>query len=726
MSALSQHKPSVLETTVSLIKKPVNYAATKLRNIGRRFFSRRKSLHLANHNLQKNAFSWSDVLFRYNTYCLAGSFYTEHVNQNLKCTISIYFLDKEGNAVDMSESDIGLPYDPKLGFHKTITCTEHWNDFFIYFSAPNKKRTTKIVIRQDNQTLPEVFLISHTSIERVRGNHKNLSKVFNTFVDRYFNNQRVTTQDMEKFFDEFKNSFDDPTYFFKVILNQMRPRLPYAARHLGYVLLQKNLTDANFPKHLYFLYNRSGSITEKAKVMQELVNKSYLPNDFLMQRSLEEQSLLSNGLELNLEQHTPIYKPEKSVLYLLHNSLPYNSGGYATRSHGLIKGIANHNLFSIRGLARSGYPKDRSMHISKKLEFPLPESTSFEDIEYKIMSQDINKDLTLVKPYVDFFTNEIVEQAKKYKPAIIHGASFYPNGMAAIQAAKKLGIKSVYEIRGLQEITKISKEHFWEQTDQYQFHARLEAQALQNADASFTITKALKQLMISRGVTKEIHVVPNAVNIDKFKPLQKNFEFLKEMKIEADEVVIGYVGSVVEYEGLDDLLVACKNLVNKNIKFKLLVVGDGVFLPSLKRLTKTYGLKNYVIFTGRVPHGEVQKYMSIIDITPFPRKPYLVCEMVSPLKPFESLATQKTVIVSSCAALEEIIQHEKTGLVFKKANTDDLTEKLLALIQNTALRTQLAENGYKWVCENRSWKSVSKIVTDVYDDLYKQIQSEQK
>ena len=155
-----------------------------------------------------------------------------------------------------------------------------------------------------------------------------------------------------------------------------------------------------------------------------------------------------------------------------------------------------------------------------------------------------------------------------------------------------------------------------------------------------------------------------------------------------------------------------------------MIVGDGGFLNQLKRLTKNNGLSQQVIFTGRVPHAEVQKYMSIIDIMPFPRKPYLVCEMVSPLKPFESLASQKAVIVPSCAALEEIIQHQTTGLVFKKADTDDLTEKLLTLIQNPTLRNQLAENGYRWVRENRSWKSVSKIVTDVYEDLYSQIKSE--
>jgi glycosyltransferase involved in cell wall biosynthesis len=728
MTELNQYKPTFLDSTIDFIKKPINYAATQARNIARRYFKNKKSLHPANYNLKLNSFEWNGSLISHDTYCISGSLFIEKQGDGQNCNISIFFLDSTGKEIIPSESEVGLPYHRDFGFHKTITCHEHWNDFFVFFSTPLKKlRTSRIVVQQLEKNKPEAFLIANTSIERIRGNHRSLAKVLNTFVARFFNNQDATIKEVETFYSEFAPILGkDSEHLFKLILAQMRSKLPYAAKWLGYLLLQKKQLGADYAKHLYFLYNRSGSIREKASLMETLVGKNYLPNDFVYQKSMEELQLLNDGLELNLEEHAPVYQPTKGVLYLLHNSLPYNSGGYATRSHGLIRGIANHNLFEIRGLARSGYPHDRLLHISKKLTFPLPESTTFEDIEYRIMSQDINKEKTLVKPYVDFFTDEIILEAKKFKPSIIHAASFYHNGMAAIQAAKKLGIKSVYEIRGLQEITKISKEHFWEQTDQYKFYSKLEAQALQNADASFTITNALKKLMISRGVTKPIHVVPNAVNTDKFKPIQKNFDLIQEMKIQPDEVIIGYVGSIVEYEGLDDLLVACKNLVSKKIKFKLLIVGDGGFLDNLKQLTERYNLSQQVIFTGRVPHADVQKYMSIIDIMPFPRKPYLVCEMVSPLKPFESLASEKAVIVSSCAALEEIIQHEKTGLVFKKADTDDLTDKLVALIQNPNLRSKLAANGYAWVCQNRSWKSVSKIVTDVYEDLHSQIKFEQK
>jgi glycosyltransferase involved in cell wall biosynthesis len=101
-------------------------------------------------------------------------------------------------------------------------------------------------------------------------------------------------------------------------------------------------------------------------------------------------------------------------------------------------------------------------------------------------------------------------------------------------------------------------------------------------------------------------------------------------------------------------------------------------------------------------------------------------KLFSPLKPFESLACKKAVLVSSCAALTEIIKHDETGLVFEKADLDDFTQKLVNLIDNNELRNRIAETGYNWVRANRSWKVVSQIVSDLYAELYQQILTENR
>ena len=77
-------------------------------------------------------------------------------------------------------------------------------------------------------------------------------------------------------------------------------------------------------------------------------------------------------------------------------------------------------------------------------------------------------------------------------------------------------------------------------------------------------------------------------------------------------------------------------------------------------------------FTGRVSHQEVERYYSLVDITAYPRKSELVCEMVSPLKPFEAMSMEKCVVCSDVNALKEIVNDGVTGLLHKKDDVEDL------------------------------------------------------
>ncbi|WP_229800897.1 glycosyltransferase family 4 protein, partial [Vreelandella hamiltonii] len=114
-----------------------------------------------------------------------------------------------------------------------------------------------------------------------------------------------------------------------------------------------------------------------------------------------------------------------------------------------------------------------------------------------------------------------------------------------------------------------------------------------------------------------------------------------------------------------------------------------------------------VIVTGRVPHSLASEYYSVIDIAPFPRKAWPVCEMVSPMKPLEALSMGKAVLVSSVGALSEMVIRDKTGFVFEKGQISSLAEELIKLMINDELRSEVGKNARSWVQENRTWKNVS-------------------
>lgn len=427
-----------------------------------------------------------------------------------------------------------------------------------------------------------------------------------------------------------------------------------------------------------------------------------------------------HGFEMPVVGENCDYKPGSRVFYLLHNSLPYNSGGYATRTHGLLTGIRNLGEFDPAGFSRPGYPSDHKKYISQSLPSVIPRIDSVDGVEYYRADQSIRKSSLTLEEYVEVFAKELEQRGREQRVRLIHAASNYPNGLAASVAARRLGVPSVYEVRGLWEVTRMSRQRNWEHSDYCNFMAKMEAEACRQADHVITITEALKDVMVERGVDREkISVVPNCVHVELFTPSSKrDEELVAQLNIAPAEVVIGYIGSVVNYEGLYDLLRAGRKLLDDGMDhFKILIVGDGAVLQGLKDLAGSLGITRNVIFTGRVPHALVNRYYSLVDITPFPREPFQVCEIVSPLKPFEALACGKAVLVSSCAALTEIIEHGSNGLVFQKGSYEDLADKLKLLINDQTLRSSLGDAGRAWVIKHRDWSNSARIVNSICNAL---------
>jgi glycosyltransferase involved in cell wall biosynthesis len=406
----------------------------------------------------------------------------------------------------------------------------------------------------------------------------------------------------------------------------------------------------------------------------------------------------------------------RRVLYFLHNSLPIDSGGYATRSHGLLRGVAEQG-YRISGVSRLGYPQDRGVKYAEQ---------RFNDVDivngigyFRNQSTEFGMGR---QPMVDYLQRNLLANmpiVRRERPAILHGASNYINGITATFLAKKFNLKSVYEVRGLWELTRSSREEGYSESDAFRQYARMEAEVCGNADHVFALTSALKDIMIKRGVDGDkITVLPNGVDVDQFTPLPRNVALAAKLGLAPDDLVIGYVGSVVDYEGIDDLLRAFRLLLDRGLgRARLLIVGDGAVLDVMRSLAAELDLGDKVIFTGRVPHDQVPDYYSLIDITPFPRKPLPVTEAVSPLKPFEALAMCKCVIASDVAALDEIVIQGQTGLKFAKGSIEALANTLQEVLQNDELRMRLSVEGRAWVIANRDWRVIARHIADTYARL---------
>ncbi len=312
----------------------------------------------------------------------------------------------------------------------------------------------------------------------------------------------------------------------------------------------------------------------------------------------------------------------------------------------------------------------------------------------------------------------LLQLATDLQPDIIHAHSPVLNAVPAIRVGRKLGIPVVYEIRAFWEDAAVDHGSTTEDSLRYRLTRALETWAVKKADAVTVICEGLRGDLIARGVAPgKITVIPNAVDIDQFAVGGKADPELKLKLGLGNNRVLGFIGSFYAYEGLDLLLRALPLMLQRAPDLKVLLVGGGPQDEILKRMVCALDLKERVIFTGRVPHQVVNQYYDLIDILVYARHPMRLTELVTPLKPLEAMAQGRLMVASDVGGHRELIQDGKTGVLFRAGDANDLTDKVVALLQNESAWPGMRKNARHFVEAERTWAASVARYRDTYGAL---------
>jgi glycosyltransferase involved in cell wall biosynthesis len=427
------------------------------------------------------------------------------------------------------------------------------------------------------------------------------------------------------------------------------------------------------------------------------------------------------------ERRTRAFEPVGGRLcYLLHSSLPHSSVGYATRSHGMALGLGQAGL-EVVAMTRPGFPL--SIHPDLAPE-TIPPVETVDGVRYRRLLGTTSRGRPL-RQYLEAAADEIEQALTAIRPEAVMAASNHQTGLPALIAARRLGLPFFYEMRGFWEVTRASRDPDFAGTLAYRVQVLLETAAADGADHVFTLTEPMREELRRRGVTPPITLLPNSCDPARFAPRPPDRALGERLGLPPGVPVIGYVGTFVQYEGIEHLAVACARLAERGIDFRLLLVGDenpsgtgdGPVTEEVRRIAAESGLGPRLVMPGRVPHDEVGAYYSLVDIAAFPRKPQPVTELVSPIKPLEALAMEKAVVVSSVRPLAEMIADGDTGLVFAKGEVEGLADALARLAGDPALRHRLGKAGRAWVLRERSWAATARRVVEVVESLRREVKA---
>jgi glycosyltransferase involved in cell wall biosynthesis len=218
------------------------------------------------------------------------------------------------------------------------------------------------------------------------------------------------------------------------------------------------------------------------------------------------------------------------------------------------------------------------------------------------------------------------------------------------------------------------------------------------ANYSIATNESYKEIAISRGKMAEdkIQVIRGGPKLDRLKLLPPDNQFRKGRKY-----LVGYVGVIGEQEGIDLLLESVRIIVSKRNDIQFAVVGGGSDLEMMKQLSEKLDLNEFVDFYGRVPDDLLVAILNTADICVNPDKPTEMNNLSTMNKIMEYMALKKPVVQYDLK--EGRFSAQEASLYARCGDTLDFANKIVQLIDDPELRTQMSTYAYNRVLNELSW-----------------------
>jgi glycosyltransferase involved in cell wall biosynthesis len=252
----------------------------------------------------------------------------------------------------------------------------------------------------------------------------------------------------------------------------------------------------------------------------------------------------------------------------------------------------------------------------------------------------------------------------------------------------------------------------------------IEKQALKSCDAVITISERLKDYFVNRyGIEGEkIHVIPNGVDVDRFRTSEDGEEVISKYGLKG-KFVVGFVGAIREWSNIELLIEVMDRIIRRYPDVCFLLVGDGPKRADIARFAEEVG-SNKVILTGYVSPREVAKYISIMDVTVAPYKLQGDLFYGSSMKVLEYMACGKALIANRFSPVEAVIQDGYNGLLVDPGSSSLFEEAIIRLREDGELRSVLGERARKTIIEKYTWVHRAKAISQVCESVYKKYASE--
>lgn len=303
-----------------------------------------------------------------------------------------------------------------------------------------------------------------------------------------------------------------------------------------------------------------------------------------------------------------------------------------------------------------------------------------------------------------------IKNMKKFKPDIIHTHTPFSIGWEAIWCAKKLKIPLVgthhtffdHYLKYIYLDYKWAKNLTWKGTVMYYNYC----------DLVISPTQSLANGLKTNNLKKNIEIVPNPVDINKFCPPKNEDEKNKlKLSLQIKGKSLVYVGRI-GYEKSIAQVIKAVSIVVKEIKdIKFLIIGDGPEKNNLIKLTRDLGLQNNVIFTGFIYGDDLVRALQASDIFLLGSKSENM-----PLAVLEAMAVGLPIVSVSSLGMIEIVKDRQNGFLLSPDNPEEMAEKIMELLGDDSLLNNFSKKSRELSFLYGEERSAKKLL-EIYEKL---------
>ncbi|MBR1444023.1 MAG: glycosyltransferase family 4 protein, partial [Firmicutes bacterium] len=243
--------------------------------------------------------------------------------------------------------------------------------------------------------------------------------------------------------------------------------------------------------------------------------------------------------------------------------------------------------------------------------------------------------------------------------------------------------------------------------------ASINAFALRRFEHILSVTQAFKDMLCERGFDeKKIKVIYNGIDCSKEPEFIGREEFLGKYGIEYDEKkkYVGIAARFFAVKGVIYFLEAAKKICGKKDDVIFIIAGSGDLENEYREFIKKNSLENRVFMIGHIK--DINSFYNAIDVNTLTS-----LSESFPYALLEGAIMGKATVAAAVGGIVEMIEDGKTGFLFKKADVDELSEKICMLTDDDGLREQMGKNFREKVKRDFSAETMAKTHKRIYREL---------